>query len=64
MHELVTVVYSNASRDWDKQEHVVVDLRRYIRCLFTKYKFPLDKAASAIRLVMAHFELFEAEVAG
>jgi hypothetical protein len=48
--------------DWDKQEHVAVYLRRYIRYLLTKYKFPLDKAASVIRLVMAHFELFEAEV--
>jgi len=57
-HELVAVVRRNATIDWDKKEQVRASLRRHIRRLLAKYKYPPDKAESAIRLVMAQAELF------
>jgi type I restriction enzyme R subunit len=62
-HELVAVVRRNATTDWDKREQVRASLRRYIRRLLAKYKYPPDKQESAIGLVMAQAELFAATTA-
>jgi type I restriction enzyme R subunit len=62
-HELVGIVRRNATVDWDKKEQVRASLRRHIRRLLTKYRYPPDKQESAILLVMQQAELFAAEVA-
>src|SRR3954451_7957169 len=62
-HELVGIIRRNATVDWDKKEQVRASLRRHIRRLLTKYKYPPDKQESAIMLVMQQAELLAAEVA-
>jgi type I restriction enzyme, R subunit len=61
-HELVAVVRRNATIDWDKKEQVRASLRRHIRRLLAKYKYPPDKQESAVILVMQQAELFAAEL--
>lgn len=61
-HELVAVVRRNATVDWDKKEQVRASLRRHIRRLLTKYRYPPDKQEGAVLLVMQQAELFAAEV--
>jgi type I restriction enzyme R subunit len=60
--ELVEVVRSNATVDWDKKEQVRASLRRHIRRLLTKYRYPPDKQESAVQLVMQQAELLASEV--
>src|SRR3954451_3092931 len=62
-HELVGIVRRNATVDWDKKEQVRASLRRHIRRLLTKHRYPPDKQESAVLLVMQQAELFAAEVA-
>ncbi len=62
-HELVGIVRRNATVDWDKKEQVRASLRRHVRRLLTKYRYPPGKQESAIVLVMHQAELFAAEVA-
>ena len=47
----------------DKKEQVRASLRRHIRRLLTKYKYPPDKQESAVLLVIQQAELFAAEQA-
>jgi type I restriction enzyme R subunit len=61
--ELVDVVRANATVDWDKKEQVRASLRRHIRRLLTKYKYPPDKQEIAVQLVMQQAELLAAAVA-
>jgi type I restriction enzyme, R subunit len=61
--DLVKVVRSNATIDWDKKEQVRASLRRHVRRLLTKHRYPPDKQEAAIQLVMEQAELFAAEVA-
>ena len=61
-HDLVAVVRRNATIDWDKKEQVRASLRRHIRRLLAKYKYPPDKQESAVSLVMQQAELFAAEL--
>jgi type I restriction enzyme R subunit len=60
--ELVVVVRANATVDWDKKEQVRASLRRHIRRLLTKYRYPPDKQEAAVRLVMQQAELLAAGV--
>jgi len=60
--DLVAVVRRNATIDWDKKEQVRASLRRYIRRLLARYKYPPDKQESAVTLVMQQAELFAAEL--
>jgi type I restriction enzyme, R subunit len=60
--ELITLVRNNATIDWDKKEQVRASLRRYIRRLLTKYRYPPDKQESAVRLIMQQAELFAEEL--
>lgn len=62
-HELVAIVRRNATVDWDKKEQVRASLRRHIRRLLTRYKYPPDKQEAAVLLVMQQAELFASEVA-
>jgi type I restriction enzyme R subunit len=61
--ELVDVVRANATVDWDKKEQVRASLRRHIRRLLTKYRYPPDKQEAAVQLVMQQAELLAAGVA-
>ena len=45
-HELVAIVRRNATVDWDKKEQVRASLRRHIRRLLAKYRYPPDKQES------------------
>ena len=58
--ELVNVVRANATVDWDKKEQVRASLRRHIRRLLTKYRYPPDKQEAAVQLVMQQAELMAA----
>jgi type I restriction enzyme R subunit len=60
--ELMVVVRANATVDWDKKEQVRASLRRHIRRLLTKYRYPPDKQEAAVRLVMQQAELLAAGV--
>jgi type I restriction enzyme R subunit len=60
--ELVDVVRANATVDWDKKEQVRASLRRHIRRLLTKYKYPPDKQEAAVQLVMQQAEILAAGV--
>jgi type I restriction enzyme, R subunit len=61
--ELVSIVRRNATVDWDKKVQVRASLRRYIRRLLTKYKYPPDRQEAAVLLVIQQAELFAAEQA-
>ncbi|MGY1814341.1 type I restriction endonuclease subunit R [Blastococcus sp. SYSU D00820] len=61
-HELVGIVRRNATVDWDKKEQVRASLRRHIRRLLMKYRYPPDKQEGAVLMVMQQAELFAAEV--
>jgi type I restriction enzyme, R subunit len=61
--ELVSIVRRNTTVDWDKKEQVRASLRRHIRRLLTKYKYPPDKQESAVLLVIQQAELIAAEQA-
>jgi type I restriction enzyme, R subunit len=61
-HELVAAVRRNATVDWDKKEQVRASLRRHIRRLLAKYRYPPDKQEAAVQLVMQQAELFAADL--
>jgi len=61
--ELVALVRRSATVDWDKKEQVRASLRRHIKRLLVRYRYPPDKQEGAVLLVMRQAELFAAEVA-
>ncbi len=61
--ELVDAVRANTTVDWDKKEQVRANMRRHIRRLLAKYRYPPDKQESAIALVMEQAEALAGEVA-
>ena len=60
-HELVGIVRRNATIDWEKKEQVRASLRRHIRRLLARYRYPPDKQESAVLLVIQQAELLAAE---
>ena len=61
--ELVQVVRSSATIDWDRKEQVRASLRRNIRRLLAKYHYPPDRQESAVELVMRQAEVLAGEAA-
>ena len=61
--ELVEIVRRNATIDWDKKEQVRASLRRHIRRLLTKYRYPPDKQEAAVLLVLQQAEQLAGESA-
>jgi type I restriction enzyme, R subunit len=61
--ELVDAVRRNTTVDWDKKEQVRASLRRHIKRLLVRYKYPPDKQEAAIVLVMDQAERLAGEVA-
>ncbi len=62
-HELVGIVRRNATIDWDKKEQVRASLRRHVRRLLIKYRYPPDKQEAAVRLVLEQAERLAADLA-
>jgi len=62
-HELVGVVRRSATVDWDKKEQVRAALRRNVRRLLIKHRYPPDRQEAAVLLVMQQAELFAAVIA-
>jgi type I restriction enzyme R subunit len=60
---LVDAVRRNATVDWDKKEQVRASMRRHIRRLLVKYRYPPDKQEPAIVLVMNQAERLGEQVA-
>jgi type I restriction enzyme R subunit len=61
--ELVDAVRRNSTVDWDKKEQVRASMRRHIRRLLVKYRYPPDKQEAAIVLVMNQAERLAEQVA-
>ena len=55
--ELADRIKEKASLDWTQRETVRADMRRTIRRLLTKYKYPPDAQESATQLVIRQAEL-------
>jgi type I restriction enzyme R subunit len=62
-HDLVDTVRKNASVDWDKKEQVRAAMRRSIKRLLVKYRYPPDKQDSAVILIMEQAERLAEEIA-
>jgi type I restriction enzyme R subunit len=60
--ELVATVRKNTTVNWSKKEQVWASLRRRIRRLLVKYRYPPDKQEAAIQLVMEQAERLADEV--
>ena len=58
--ELVSVVQRNATIDWDKKEQVRASLRRHVRRLLSRHRYPPDKQEAAVQLVMHQAEMLAA----
>jgi type I restriction enzyme R subunit len=61
--ELMDVVRKNATIDCYKKEQVRASLRRHVRRLLAKYRYPPDMQERAVLFVMRPAELFACEVA-
>ncbi|WP_298802481.1 type I restriction endonuclease subunit R [uncultured Pseudokineococcus sp.] len=61
--QLVTVVRSSTTVDWDKREQVRALLRSRIRRLLTTHKYPPDKQDEAVVLVLRQAEVLASAIA-
>lgn len=59
--QLVKTVNQSRRLDWTKRESVRAALRRNVRRLLARYKYPPDRAEEAIRLVVEQAERFAGE---
>ena len=59
--ELTTKLRSSVSVDWQKRESVRAKMRNMIRIILRKYKYPPDKQAEALELVMQQAEVLSDE---
>ena len=59
--ELTTKLRSSVSVDWQKRESVRAKMRNMIRIILRKYKYPPDKQAEALDLVMQQAEVLSDE---
>lgn len=57
-HELTDAMRSNATIDWQKKESARAGMRRAIKRLLHKYKYPPEGVADAMETVMAQCELW------
>lgn len=59
-HELTDMVRKNKTIDWDKKESARAAMRRMIKRLLRKYKYPPEKADGAVEIVIRQAELMSA----
>ena len=59
--ELTKKLRSSISVDWQKRESVRAKMRNMIRIILRRYKYPPDKAAEALEMVMKQAEVLSDE---
>lgn len=59
-HELTELIRKNKTIDWDKKESARASMRRMVKRLLRKYKYPPDKADGAVGIVIKQAELMSA----
>ena len=59
--DLVTIVRRDAKTDWAVKEQVRAQLRRSIKRLLRKYRYPPDQQETAVLLVMRQAEVIADE---
>ena len=62
--ELADTIRKNASIDWNRREAVRAKLRILVKNILRKYKYPPDKQAAAVELVIRQAEAFTEAVLG
>jgi type I restriction enzyme R subunit len=61
-HELIEMVRKNKTIDWDKKESARAAMRRMVKRLLRKYKYPPERADGAVTIVIKQAELMSAEI--
>lgn len=61
-HELTDMIRKNKTIDWDKKESARAAMRRMIKRLLRKYKYPPEKADGAVDIVIRQAELMSAGI--
>lgn len=61
-HELTDLIRKNRTVDWDKKESARATMRRMVKRLLRKYKYPPEKADGAINIVIRQAELMSATI--
>jgi type I restriction enzyme, R subunit len=61
-HELTDMVRKNKTIDWDKKESARAAMRRLVKRLLRKYKYPPERADGAVNIVIKQAELMSAAV--
>lgn len=61
-HELTDMVRKNKTVDWDKKESARAAMRRMVKRLLRKYKYPPEKADGAVSIVIKQAELMSAGI--
>ena len=59
--ELTTKLRSSISVDWQKRESVRAKMRNIIRIILKRFKYPPDRAAEALDMVMQQAEVLSEE---
>ena len=60
-HELTQKLRKNISVDWQQRESVRAKMRNMIRIILRRYRYPPDKQAEALKLVMQQAEVLSDE---
>jgi type I restriction enzyme R subunit len=61
-HELTDMVRKNRTVDWDRKESARAAMRRMVKRLLRKYKYPPEKAEGAVNIVIRQAELMSAAI--
>ena len=60
--ELTTKLRSSISADWQKRESVRAKMRNIIRIILKRFKYPPDKSAEALDMLMQQAEVLSDEL--
>ena len=61
-HELTDMIRKNKTIDWDKKESARAAMRRMVKRLLRKYKYPPEKADGAVNIVIKQAELMSSGI--
>ncbi len=61
-HELTEMIRKNKTIDWDKKESARAAMRRMVKRLLRKYKYPPEKADGAVNIVIKQAELMSSGI--
>ncbi len=62
--ELTEMIRKNRTVDWDKKESARAAMRRMVKRLLRKYKYPPEKALDAVDIVIKQAELMSSNMDG